>query len=155
MYFLHPMAFPLHPPPSCSCIAPLAIQKAACGLAGQFPSSKLGRSHSSAEQPGRAFITSEPIAQPPLQTTPAQPLPLMRRSCRGGQHGMGAAPRKGFSPLCAPGLPIPLHGLQSSNSQAGSWQIIPSTPGWTSQGTTGECHDSFQLLEDNVKSCSN
>lgn len=56
-------------------------------------------------------------------------------------------------------LPIPLHVLQSTNSQAGSWQIIPSSPGWTSQGTTGECNESFQtlpqqLLEDNGKRCT-
>lgn len=35
----------------------------------------------------------------------------------------GSSPGKGVSTLCAPGLPVPLHGLQS----AGSWQIIPST----------------------------
>lgn len=92
--------------------------------------------------------------------TPAKPLLLMRCSCQEGQHGMGGAPTKGFSPLCAPGLPIPLHGLQSTNSQAGSWQIIPSSPGWTLQGITGESHDSFptlpqQQLEDNGKSCTN
>lgn len=71
--------------------------------------------------------------KPPHKASPTHGVLLS-----GGQHDMG------FNPLCAPGVPIPLHDLQSTNSQAGPWQIIPSSPGWTSQGTTGECHHSFQ-----------
>lgn len=68
--------------------------------------------------------------QPPLQTIPAKPLPPMRCSCQAPSVHLGCL----F--LC----------VACKAQTAGSWQIIPSSPSWTSQGTTGECHDSFQTL---------